>query len=61
MAERRPRAYKQCPVDDCDWQLVTEWFVGGPDTVEVVPMARQQELAGEHMKTHYTPERTHFT
>lgn len=61
MPERRPKAYKSCPVDGCDWRLVTEWFDGSPDNIVVVSMIEQQRIAGEHMRVHFTPERTYFT
>ncbi|WP_418346119.1 hypothetical protein [Rhodococcus pyridinivorans] len=61
MRERRVKAYKTCPIDGCDWQLITEWFDGSPDNILVVPQADQEAAAGLHMKSHYTPERTYFT
>lgn len=61
MRERRVKAYKKCPIEDCDWQLITEWFDGSPDKVLKVSQADQERAAGLHMKSHYTPERTYFT
>lgn len=61
MAERRIKAYKKCAIPECEWKLVTEWFDGSPDKTLIVPQDEQLRVAGEHMKVHYTPERTHLT
>lgn len=61
MPERRVRAYKKCAVPDCDWKLVTEWFDGSPDNILHVSETEQMWAAGEHMKLHYKPERTHLS
>lgn len=54
MPERRPARFKTCPIEGCDHRLVTAEFVGGPDTIEEVPVRAQMEAAGLHMRTHYT-------
>lgn len=60
MTEKRIKAYKPCVVEGCDWRLVTEWFVDGPDKTRSVSMTEQQLAAGLHMRLHYKPERTTF-
>ena len=61
MAEKRVKAYKTCPMEGCDWQLITEWFDGSPDKILKVTQEQQEIAAGLHMKSHYKPERTYFT
>lgn len=58
MTERRPAAVKPCVIPGCDWRLVTEEYVGGPEHRVPVPLDVQQAASGEHMRVHYRPEST---
>lgn len=61
MPERRPARTKPCPIDDCDWILVTAWYIGNPNQIWPVSMDEQQHAVGLHMRKHWTPERTHLS
>lgn len=56
--ERRVAGYKMCPIEGCDWRMITAEFVGSPENRVERSHDDQQRQSGEHMKTHYKPERT---